>query len=119
MPSAWIQACTVVRIGVVITPPQSVMTPRNSSPLTTLIILDAASPGAGTSAVGPVKVSDQRGDGAVTSLARVPDAMKPDFQCVLTHWNQGFMAFCGRLPAGGAPSRLAVSGSDRQPGEGR
>jgi len=21
--------------------------------------------------------------------------MKPDFQCVRTHWNQGFMAFCG------------------------
>jgi len=29
-------------------------------------------------------------------LARVPDAVKPDFQCVLTHWNQGFMAFSGR-----------------------
>jgi hypothetical protein len=23
----------------------------------------------------------------------VPDAMKPDFQGVRTHWNQGFMAF--------------------------
>jgi len=22
--------------------------------------------------------------------------MKPGFQCVLTRWNQGFMAFCGR-----------------------
>jgi len=22
--------------------------------------------------------------------------MKPGFQRVLTHWNQGFMAFCGR-----------------------
>ena len=28
-----------------------------------------------------------------------PDAMKPGFQCVLTHWNRGFMAFCRR----GAP----------------
>ena len=23
----------------------------------------------------------------------VPDAMKPDFEYVLTHWNQGFMAW--------------------------
>src|SRR5262245_14001929 len=121
MPSAWIQACTVVRIGVVITPPQSVMTPRNSSPLTTLIILDAASPGAGTSAVGPVKVSDQRGDGAVTSLARVPDAMKPDFQCVLTHWNQVSWRSASACPPEvrrhGWPSRVEIAsqakGDDR------
>ena len=26
--------------------------------------------------------------------AAPPDAMKPGFQCVLTHWNRGFMAFC-------------------------
>ncbi|MGH3847179.1 MAG: hypothetical protein ACRDS0_38030 [Pseudonocardiaceae bacterium] len=23
----------------------------------------------------------------------LPDALKPDFQCVRTHWNRGFMAF--------------------------
>jgi len=32
----------------------------------------------------------------LSAAARGPDAMKPGFQRVLTHWNQGFMAFCGR-----------------------
>src|SRR5579859_4852325 len=39
MPSASIQARTAVRIGVLSTPPQSVMTPRNSPPLSTPVIL--------------------------------------------------------------------------------
>src|ERR1700732_5281264 len=39
MPSASIQARTAVRIGVLSTPPQSVITPRNSPPLSTPVIL--------------------------------------------------------------------------------
>jgi len=50
--------------------------------------------GRGTAAAG----------GSFGSSARYPDAMKPDFQCVLTHWNQGFMALCGR----GAPGRVVL-----------
>jgi len=37
-------------------------------------------------------------------LARVPEAVKPWFQRVLTRWNQGFMAFCGR----GAPETMVL-----------
>src|SRR3954453_675084 len=55
MPPASIQAWTVCRIGVVSTPPQSVMTPRNSAPFVTLTILGAWSPGAGTEPVQSVK----------------------------------------------------------------
>src|SRR5271156_3824773 len=42
MPSASIQARTAVRIGVLSTPPQSVITPRNSRPLSTTVILGAS-----------------------------------------------------------------------------
>jgi hypothetical protein len=45
----------VARIGVVSTPPQSVMTPRNFVPLITITILNAYSSGRGTSLVWPVK----------------------------------------------------------------
>ncbi|MGH3846211.1 MAG: hypothetical protein ACRDS0_33050 [Pseudonocardiaceae bacterium] len=26
-------------------------------------------------------------------IGPLPDALKPDIQCVRTHWNRGFMAF--------------------------
>src|ERR1700687_1360354 len=42
MPSASIQARTAVRIGVLSTPPQSVITPRNSPALSTTVILGAS-----------------------------------------------------------------------------
>src|SRR5215469_9003578 len=54
MPSAWIQVWTVVRIGVVSTPPQSVTMPRNS-PLPTNVILGALRAAGRTPPVWSVK----------------------------------------------------------------
>jgi len=34
--------------------------------------------------------------------------MKPGFQCVLTHWNQGFMAFCWRRAHGPVVLKVLV-----------
>jgi len=35
--------------------------------------------------------------------------VKPGFQRVLTHWNQGFMAFCGRGAPGTGMLKVPVS----------
>jgi hypothetical protein len=29
----------------------------------------------------------------IMKIGPLPDALKPDFQCVRTHWNRGFIAF--------------------------
>jgi hypothetical protein len=29
----------------------------------------------------------------IMKIGPLPDALEPDFQCVRTHWNRGFMAF--------------------------
>ena len=48
-------------------------------------------------------------------LARVPDAMRPGFQCVRTRWNRGFMAFRRAGPGAGLDSADGRGGRGAQP----
>jgi hypothetical protein len=44
-----------------------------------------------------------------SSKTRPPDAMKPDIQCVRTHWIRGFMAFPKGRPAWNVLLMVSVS----------
>ena len=83
--------------------------PRNRRQIATLLGSPACLPGCGSDATAGFRPSGTtriRPDGVnaafmlssaplklIMKIGPLPDALKPDFHCVTTHWIRGFMAF--------------------------